>query len=162
MEKPNTIEEAQYILEKKRVSRNIILKTFFKIPTKLIKLKDEPKEFLVGINEPYLRGLCSITQNNFNPISGSTRTVAYLSRAYFLRKKNTENRKYPNLTLKFLYLTKAVAGIECKEFLPKIDKIIENITNNALKVEDKNIVERDSEDFKELAQELKNGFEEYI
>jgi hypothetical protein len=162
MKKPTTIEEAQFMLEKKGYPRNIVDKIFFSVPVKIIKLRDNPKEYIVGVNEPFLKGLTSITKNNFEAISGSGTTIAYLARAFFLIKRKTENRKYPNLSLKFLFFTKAIAELQEEKFIPVIDTIINKKIIEALTTEDKDIINRDIEDFKELAEELKKGFEEYI
>ncbi|MHA1410434.1 MAG: hypothetical protein ACTSQY_09050 [Candidatus Odinarchaeia archaeon] len=162
MEKPRSVEEAQHILEKKGISREIIKKKFFGVPVKIIKLRDDPKEYLIGVQEGYLEGLTIISKNNFEIVSGAGKTVAYLARAYFLRNKKTENRKYANLKLKYLLFTKALAEVEAKEFAPIIEDIISEEIESALKLEDKNTVDIDIEEFKELAEELKAGLEEYF
>ncbi|MHA1835851.1 MAG: hypothetical protein ACTSYQ_02835, partial [Candidatus Odinarchaeia archaeon] len=159
MKIPKSIEEAQHILEKKGIYRDILLKDFFNVPVKIIKLQDKPKTYLIEVNQPFLNGLTILTSKDFKPIKGAGRTIAYLAKAYFLKNKKGENRNYPDLCLKHLYFTKSIAELECKEFIKIIEKIIEEKIQEAEKHEKKEVILRDIEEFQCLAEELKEGLE---
>ena len=158
---PRNIEDAQFILQKRGLPSEIIEKTFFGIPVRVIKITDNPKTYLFEVDQEYLKAFIKMAKTNYEVISGSGRTLAFLIRAYLLRDRKGEGRSYPNLCLKNLFFSRAMAEAENKDAIHIIESVIERLKREALQMESEEVLERDAEDFKALASDLVQGLEEF-